>query len=143
MPYTKTEYPSLNHACYSTKIPHPVFALSAREATIGHEIADLRLTSAATPCSPGKRPKGTPEGPVSPDDNCRQPPIPHGRLCRAMAGSAGLDLCSSTTRIIIPEEGTVVIETGEFGPPSPKDIFSHHRPSVQTFTRPNGDSYSG
>ena len=48
MPYTKTEYPSLNHACYSTKIPHPVFALSAREATIGHEIADLRLTSMAT-----------------------------------------------------------------------------------------------
>ena len=28
--------------------PTPVFALSAREATIGHEIADLRLISMAT-----------------------------------------------------------------------------------------------
>ena len=49
MPYTKTEHPSLNHAYYSTKIPPPlVFALSAREATIGHEIANLRLISTAT-----------------------------------------------------------------------------------------------
>ena len=49
MPYTKTEHPSLNHACYPTKIPPaPVFALSAREAAIGHEIADLRLISMAT-----------------------------------------------------------------------------------------------
>ena len=62
-------------------------------------------------------------GTVSPDDNCRQPPSPHGRLCRAMAGNTGLDLCSSTTRIITPEEGTVVIETGEFGPPPQKTFF--------------------
>jgi hypothetical protein len=47
----------------------------------------------------------------------------HGRLCRAMAGSTGLDLCSSTTRIITPEEGTVLIETGEFGPPPQKTFL--------------------
>jgi dUTPase len=40
-----------------------------------------------------------------------------------MAGSSGLDLCSSTTRIITPEEGTVVIDTGEFGPPPQKTFF--------------------
>jgi dUTPase len=33
-----------------------------------------------------------------------------------------LDLCPSTTRIITPEEGTLVIETGEFGPP-PQNMF--------------------
>ena len=48
MPYTKTEHPSLNHVCYPTKIPTPIFALSAREAAIGHKIADLRLISMAT-----------------------------------------------------------------------------------------------
>ena len=39
MPVTQQKFP-----------PHtpPVFALSAREATIGHEIADLRLISMAT-----------------------------------------------------------------------------------------------
>ena len=40
-----------------------------------------------------------------------------------MAGSSGLDLCSSTTRIITPEEGTVVIETGEFWPLPQKTLF--------------------
>jgi hypothetical protein len=54
MPYTKTEHPSLNHACYPTKVSHhhpsprQVFALSAREAANGHKIADLRLISMAT-----------------------------------------------------------------------------------------------
>jgi hypothetical protein len=115
MPYTKTEHPSLNHAYYSTKIP-PIFALSAREAAIGHEIADLRLTSMATQFLRSRRP-------VSPDDNCRQPPNPHRRLCSAMAGKEGLDLCSSTTRIITPEEGTVVIKTGEFVPLPQKMFF--------------------
>jgi dUTPase len=40
-----------------------------------------------------------------------------------MAGSAGLDLSSSTSRIITPEEATVVIETGEFCPPPQKTFF--------------------
>ena len=40
-----------------------------------------------------------------------------------MAGNSGLDLCSSTTRIITPEERTVVIEAGELGPPPQKTFF--------------------
>lgn len=145
MPYTKTEHPSLNHACYPTKIPPPVFALSEREVAIGHKIADLRLTLTGHPLPvvQGNGQRAPPAEPISPDDNCRQPLSPHGRLCRATAGSTGLNLYSSTTRIITPEEGTVVIETGEFGPPPQKTFFSRHRPSVQTFTRPNSDSYSG
>ena len=31
------------------------------------------------------------------------------------------------------------VNTGEFGPPPQKMFFSHHQPSVQNFTRPNGD----
>lgn len=34
-----------------------------------------------------------------------------------------MDLCSSTTRIITPEEGTVIIESGKFGPPPPGMFF--------------------
>jgi hypothetical protein len=104
--------------------PATVFALSAREAVIGHENADLRLTLMATHSLQSREmARGPPCRALSPDDNCRQPPIPHGRLCRATAGNTGLNLCSSTTRIITPEEGTVVIETGEFGPPPKKTFF--------------------
>jgi dUTPase len=44
-------------------------------------------------------------------------------LCRATTGNAALDLCSPTIRIITPEEGTVVIKTGEFEPPPQKTFF--------------------
>lgn len=68
----------------------PIFALSARKTAIGHEIADLRLISTATHYLRSRETaKGPPPvGPVSPDDNCRQPPNPHGRLCRVPTESA-------------------------------------------------------
>ncbi|XP_044531106.1 endogenous retrovirus group K member 6 Pro protein-like, partial [Gracilinanus agilis] len=41
----------------------------------------------------------------------------------ATAGSAGLDLCTTSTRILTPEEGPVVLPTGKFGPPPPGMFF--------------------
>lgn len=38
-------------------------------------------------CGPEKRPEGPIVRPISPDDNCRQPPSPHERLCRVPAES--------------------------------------------------------
>lgn len=74
----------------------------------------------STPRS-GNFPRGQPGGHTVCPLNPKQPTT-ISELWRATAGSAGLDLCSTTSTVVIPEMGPKILNTGVFGPP-PSNLF--------------------
>jgi dUTPase len=44
-------------------------------------------------------------------------------LSRATTGSTGLDLYSSASAILTPEDGVYILPTGVYGPPPPNTYF--------------------
>lgn len=58
-------------------------------------------------------------------------PTTISELWRATAGSAGLDLCSTTSTVLIPEMGPKILNTGVLGPP-PSNLFGFILPQASS-----------
>ena len=101
-------------------------------------------------CGPGKLPGGPYSGPATPDSTPKQSiasslQSPQRGLCRATTGTPRLDLCSSTTKIITPNEGGRDITSWNRGiqTPTPKYVFSYYRPSIMFPTGTHGNPHCG